>query len=258
MAKAAYGLQLFSIRDVSEVSLKEALRQTAEMGYSFVEFAGFFNNPAEDVASWLKEYGLTCSGTHTGMGEIKPETIEATIAYHKTIGCQNLIVPGARWDTPEDMEKYIGRLNEAQKKLAAAGITLGYHNHSKEFFPTPYGKVVEDEIIRRTSVLLEFDIFWVYNAGLDPVALLEKYQDRVRVLHLKDGRIVSPENRNYQNAHNGAVGTALGEGQAPVKAVRDWALQNGVQIVVESEGLDPTGPAEVGRCIRYLQALDNA
>ena len=256
MAKAAYGLQLFSIRDVSEKSLREALRQTAELGYSFVEFAGFFGNPAEDVAAWLKEYGLTCSGTHTGMGEIKPETIDATIAYHKAIGCTNLIVPGARWDTPEDMEKYIGRLNDAQKKLAAAGITLGYHNHSKEFFPTPYGKIAEDEIIKRTSVQLEFDIFWVCNAGLDPVALLEKYKDRVSVLHLKDGLIVPPENRNYQDAHNGAIGKALGEGQAPVKAVYDWALANNVAIVVESEGLDPTGPAEVGRCIRYLRSLE--
>ena len=255
MMDIQYGIQLYSVRDAAKESLRDALRQVAEMGYSFVEFAGFFGHAAADVASWLRAYGLTCSGTHTGMAEIGPDKIDATIAYHKAIGCTDLIVPGARWDTAEDMEQNIALLQQAQKTLAAAGITLGYHNHSKEFFTTPYGKVIEDEIIARTGVALEFDTFWLFNAGLDPVEMLEKYKSRVRALHLKDGFAVPVANRNYQSVHNGAVGKALGEGEAPVAAVRQWALANGVAIVVESEGLDPTGPAEVGRCMRYLKSL---
>ena len=41
-----YGLQLFSVRDVTENDLEGALRQVAEMGYSAVEFTGFFGHSA--------------------------------------------------------------------------------------------------------------------------------------------------------------------------------------------------------------------
>ena len=36
-----YGLQMYSVRDLTEHDLRGALQQVAEMGYSFVEFAGF-------------------------------------------------------------------------------------------------------------------------------------------------------------------------------------------------------------------------
>ena len=140
-----YGLQMYSVRDITKESLKDALRQVAEMGYKYVEFAGFFGNTAEDVKSWLDEYGLKCSGTHTKGDMITPDAIKETIAYHKTIGCTKLIVPSARWKTPEEMEYYIALFNYAQKKLAAEGIDLGYHNHSGEFYPTPYGKIVDTD-----------------------------------------------------------------------------------------------------------------
>ena len=50
-----YGLQMYSVRDLTEHDLRGALQQVAEMGYSFVEFAGFMGNSAEDVKSWLEE-----------------------------------------------------------------------------------------------------------------------------------------------------------------------------------------------------------
>lgn len=252
-----YGLQLYSVRDVAKDNLKEALRQVAEMGYHYVEFAGFFDHPAEDVRAWLAEYGLTVSATHTGCSKITPDEIKKTIAYHQEIGCTSLIVPGARYETPEELEYTIALLNYAEKKLAEAGITLGYHNHSKELYPTPYGKIVEEEIMARTNVHLEIDTFWLFNAGIDPIPYLEAHKDRIRVIHIKDGRFPTDAKRDFKTAHDGVTGTALGEGIAPVKAVREWALQNGVLMVVESEGLDPTGPQEVKRCISYLRTLEN-
>ena len=256
MAKVEYGLQLYSVRDVAKENFKSALEQVAKMGYKYVEPAGFFGCSAEDVKAWLDEYGLICSGTHTGMAGLLPENLDATIAYHKTIGCDNLIVPGADWSTEEKMNENIALLNAAQKKLAENGITLGYHNHSREFFPTEYGKIIEDEIIARTSVELEIDTFWAFNAGLDPVALCEKLKDRIRVIHLKDGIPSADDCKNYAHVHDDVKGKAIGEGKAPVKAVREWALKNGIRMVIESEGLDPTGPEEVNRCITFLRTLD--
>lgn len=251
-----YGLQMYSLRDVTKDDLKGSLKMVADMGYKFVEFAGFFGHGAEDVKAWLDEYGLICSGTHTGADLIAEDKIDETIAYHKTIGCKNLIVPGMDWSTEEKMDENIALLNAAQKKLAEHGIVLGYHNHSGEFFPTFYGKIVEDEIIRRTGVELEIDTFWAFNAGLDPVAYCESMKDRIRVIHLKDGIPCKPENHNIEHVHDGVEGRSTGEGVAPVKAVREWAMKNQVLMVIESEDLSPSGPEEVKRCIDYLRTLD--
>ena len=256
MAKVEYGLQMYSLRDITGIDLKDALRRVAEMGYKYIEFAGFFGHKAEDVRKWLDEYGLVCSGTHTGGDALAEDVIEDTIAYHKTIGCPNLIVPGMDWSTEETLEENIALLNRAQPILARHGIALGYHNHSGELFTTPYGKVIEDEIITRTKVLLQIDTWWAFNAGVDPVAYCENLKDRIRVIHLKDGIAAKPEHRDYLNWGKGVEGRSVGSGEAPILAIRQWCLENDVLMVVESEGLDPTGPEEVGRCIEFLRTLD--
>ena len=88
-----YGLQLFSVRDVTKDDMEGALREVAAMGYAAVEFAGFMDNPAEKVKGWLEQYGLRASGTHTGLAALADDVLEETIAYHKAIGCENIIIP---------------------------------------------------------------------------------------------------------------------------------------------------------------------
>ena len=87
-----YGLQMFSVRDVTEQDMEGALRQVAEMGYASVEFAGFMGHPAEQIKAWLDQYGLEVSGTHTGRALLTDERLEGTIASHKAIGCKNSMV----------------------------------------------------------------------------------------------------------------------------------------------------------------------
>ena len=49
-----YGLQLFSVRDVTERDMEGALRQVAEIGYRSVEFAGFSATaPRRSKAGWI-------------------------------------------------------------------------------------------------------------------------------------------------------------------------------------------------------------
>ena len=238
-----YGLQLYSVRDLTGTDFEGALREVAALGYRFVEFAGFFGHSAEEVKRMLDAYGLSVSGTHTGWQELTADNIEATIAYHTAIGNKNIIIPGADVSTREKLDDLIALINQAQPRLAEAGIALGYHNHSHEFIPTSYGALVHQELEERTQVEFEIDTFWAYVAGQDPVATLERLGDRVKVIHLKDG---------YSDGH----GMALGEGTAPVVSVRDYAIAHGLLMVVESETCQPTGIEEVGRCIRYLNSLE--
>lgn len=251
----SYGLQMFSVRDIAERDMREALRRISEMGYRYVEFAGFFNHSAKEIRAWLDEFGLLASGTHTNIAATMPDTIGDTIAYHKEIGCKHLILPSANWKTEESMENNLAHLAWANARLAEEGITLGYHNHSYEFLPTPYGRLVEEELLARSEVMLELDTFWCFNAGLDPVAFCEAHKDRINMIHLKDGTVPTGRDLRFDNPRDGVKGKSLGMGDAPVEAVHAWALANDVTMIVESEGLDPTGLEEVQRCIEYLGTL---
>jgi len=127
--------------------------------------------------------------------------------------------------------------------LAAEGITLAYHNHNGEFLPNKDGLIPHTEMEKRTSVNFQIDTYWAYVAGQDPVEVITRLKDRVNVIHLKDG---------LQNGQ----GLALGEGTAPVAAVRMKALELGMHMVVESESLTPDGISEVTRCFEYLKTLE--
>lgn len=252
---AEYGIQMYSIRDITKDSMRMALEKVAEMGYKYVEFAGFFDYTPEQIKTWLDTFGLKCSGTHTGVALITPDKIDETIRYHKIIGCDNLIVPGCDWSTPEKTENLIKLFNETSRKLRENGIRFGYHNHSKEFFPTSDGIVFENEIIEKTDAELEIDTFWLFNAGIDVISYLEAHRDRIKVIHLKDGVPSAEDKKRYDDVHSNVIGLSLGSGKAPVAAVKEWAEKNGVIMVVESEGLDPTGLEEIKRCIDYLNTL---
>lgn len=245
-----YGLQLYSLRDMTDADLEGAIKGAAELGYHYMEFAGFKGHPAETVKGWLDKYGVEVSSTHTSIKLLTPETIQETIDYHKAIGCDYLIIPWIDCSSAESLQAAIDTMNYAQPILAEAGITLAFHNHSTEFIKTSYGVIPHEELQKKTSVEFQIDTFWAFNAGLDPVKVITELRDRVRMIHLKDGIPAC------HTEDNKAKGKSVGSGEAPVDAVRAAALDMGMKIVIESEGCDPTGLEEVGRCITYLRSLE--
>lgn len=249
MAKTEYGIQMYSVRDISKDDLKGSLEAVAKLGYKYIEFAGFFEKPAKDVKAWLDEYGLICPSTHTGLGLLTKENIENLIEYHHTIGADRLVIPSGTWKAEENMKFNVETINMAAPILKKEGITLAYHNHSWEYKKTEYGKVpmqiLEEEC---PDIEFELDVFWAFNAGIDPLAEIDRLKSRMNIIHLKDG---IPE-----EGDNKAVGTSIGEGVTPIKAIREKALDLELLMIVESEGLNPTGLEEVERCIKYLRTLD--
>ena len=237
-----YGIQMYSVRDITEKDLPGALRKMAEIGYKKIEFAGFFGHPAEEVRKMLDENGLVVSGIHAGLKDLVND-FEGTVRYQKIIGNTNYILPGADFSTKERMTETIGLMNKYNKMLAEEGITLGFHNHSSEFFPVEGGPTPYEEIVGKTDVKLEIDTYWAYHAGQDPVALMEKLKDRLPVIHIKDG---------FENGE----GMPLGRGTAPVKDVYRKAEELGILMVVESETLTPSGEEEARICFDYLKKIE--
>ena len=245
-----YGLQLYSVRDMTKQHFEDALRQVALMGYDMVEPAGFFDKSAEDVAAMLARYNLTVCSTHTKLRELC-DNLDETVAYHKAIGCYDIIIPGAHHSTAQELDELIEKINGLIPKLREHGMRLHYHNHWQEFRPNKDGLIVMEELAKRTEVLFEIDTFWAFDAGMDPLAVIEQYRDRISVIHLKDGF-----RQDFSNAESEAIGKSLGLGETPVAEIRKKAIEMGLKIVVESEGLEPTGIEEVKRCIDYLKQLD--
>ena len=241
--KNSYGLQLYSIRDITDKDLATSLEAVADIGYKFVEFAGFFGHSASDVKAMLKNYGLEISGTHSPLNDLRPTNIFETLKYHKELGNPNYIVPGADLSSLEKIHDFCSVMNFAQPIFEAEGIRLGYHNHSHEFALMPWGSTIHAEIERNTDIDFEIDTYWAFNAGIDPVKVLERLKHRISVIHLKDGFM-------------GGRGMALGEGEAPVRDVIDACERLGFKMVVESETLSPTGLEEVTRCINYLCSIE--
>ncbi len=241
--KYTYGLQLYSVRDITEKNLPMALEQVAALGYKEVEFAGFFGYSAEKIKEMLDKNGLAVSGTHTGWDELTPENIEKTVEYHEVIGNHNIIVPGADLNTLEKIEKFCEVMNFAQPKLNKEGISLAFHNHSREFELQSWGSTIHSELEKRLGIDFEIDTFWAFNAGCDPIEVMDRLKDRIKVIHLKDG-------------FKGGVGKPLGQGEAPIKAIRDYAYEHGFGIVVESETLTPDGLTEAKECIKFLKTID--
>jgi sugar phosphate isomerase/epimerase len=70
------------------------------------------------------------------------------------------------------------------------GLQFGYHNHNFEF-ATVEGKVPYFDVmlaeLDKDLVIMEMDMFWVTQAGHNPVDIFNKYPGRFPIYHLKDG-----------------------------------------------------------------------
>jgi sugar phosphate isomerase/epimerase len=146
---------------------------------------------------------------------------------------------------------------EMAQRLAAQGIGLYYHNHHIEFAKYD-GRFLLDVIADRApSMGLEIDVHWVQRGGLDPVRTLQKYGDRVAMVHLKDYRIgrlpaeafEALQRRDipaFMAAFTGVVQFAeVGEGTLDFTSIVDESARIGAKyLLVEQDDLYGRTPLE--------------
>jgi len=238
-----YGIQMYSLRDITGSDMDGALAAVSEMGYKKIEFAGYGGHNGEEIRTMLDKYNLEVVGTHSALHELV-NNFEETVKFHKTIGNKNFIIPGHDLSTRKKLDDFIEACNDIIPKLRAEGIELGYHNHHHEFFDLEEGYQIHRELEQRCHVFFELDTYWTLVGKKDPIATMNRLRDRIKCIHLKDG------------LKDGSKGFSLGEGEAPVAAVHDKAVEFGFEIIVESENLHPTGKEEVQRCIDFLKTLN--
>ncbi len=190
MGNLKIGLQLYSVRDDMAQDMYAALKKVKEIGYDYVEFAGYFDHSAEEVRSMLDEIGLTCVSVHQAYNLFLEEGQKAA-DYLKTIGADYAAIP---WMAAEDhkgcdhYDNVIADITKVGRLLKDNGIQLLYHNHDFEFQKYD-DKFLLDwlyESVSEDLLKTEVDTCWVKYAGYDPCEYLKKYTGRSPVVHLKD------------------------------------------------------------------------
>jgi len=163
-------LQLYTVRDEAQKDFIGTIEKVAEIGYKGVEFAGFFDTPAEELKAALDRLNLVPVVSHTS-GQLLREDLDQVIAYNKTIGTKYIVLPFAKMDSRDDIIGIAELLNSIAPKIQAAGMGVGYHNHSHELkiFDGEYGLDALLKLTEKSGVFPQIDVFWVEFAGLNPV-----------------------------------------------------------------------------------------
>jgi sugar phosphate isomerase/epimerase len=156
--------------------------------------------------------------------------------------------------TYEDAVKAVDDFNRIGKYLKEHGMIFCYHAHGYEFQTYENGTLL-DYIIKNTNpeyVSFEMDIFWIQFGGGDPVALLKKYGDRWKLMHLKDMRKGTKKDLTGLTGPENDV--PLGTGEIDIPAILKEANKIGIKhffIEDESNYVNTQVPLSVA----YLKSL---
>lgn len=242
----SYSLQLYTLRDSIKADLPGTIRRVAEIGFRQVEPYNFVAM-AKELGAALKETGLTAPSGHAPLlSQDQDEIFTAA----KELGITTVIDPfiaADRWQSAEDIQATAAELNAAAKKGAEYGIRVGYHNHAWELESTIEGRTALEYFadLLDPEPVLEVDTYWVAVGGQDPVEILGKLGDRVKLIHIKDGPLTTDTKAQLP----------AGKGQVPVLAVVAAAksLETGV---VEFDDYDGDIFEGIAESLAFLNAAD--
>jgi sugar phosphate isomerase/epimerase len=255
------GLQMWSLRDTAKTDTKAALDLVKGYGLTEIETAGLGTLTLDEYVAEMKSRGLRAVGTHAGYEELQKD-LPGAIATAKALGAHYIVCPwiphGKEGFTEELAHKVAADFNAWGKIVREAGLQLGWHPHGFEFVASKAGKgetmfdIVAREVDAK-NLVFEMDVFWVFHAGQDPVALLKKYGDRWALMHVKDirkGAVTGLSTGSAPPTDN----VAVGDGQIDWNAVLKTGEKVGVKhFIIEDE--TPTPLQCIPASLKYLRAL---
>ena len=196
-------LQLYSFGFECNLSLLDKIKCAGEMGYAGVEFArGYEELPVEQVKKALDDAGVKAVSTHVAL-----DFMEQDLPYLAKLGVKFVACPMAPFNTAEEAKELAEDLNKFGQMAKQYGITIGYHNHTGEFYQDQ-GKYLMDYLIENTdpeTVAFEIDCGWASAAGINPVEYINQHAGRIAGIHIKEnGGVIGadkPQSRHEAPNH---------------------------------------------------------
>ena len=271
--KGLIGVQMSTIAPAKmpKFDAFESMKKLTDIGYHCIEISQV-PMTAENVAGFrraIDELGMNVSSCTAAVAPMAPgmpgeflsvpEDFKKIVADCKALDCDMLRIGAMPMDARFSYEASLDFAKKADEyacRLKEEGIDLYYHNHHFEFARFN-GQFLMDIIRENTKQLgFELDIHWIYRGGLDPVAFINRCAGRIRLLHLKDYRVVpmtvpegadlsTPEGmaKVYAQMSNIVQFAEVGEGTLDIPACIQAGLNGGSEyFLVEQDmcyGRDP-------------------
>jgi sugar phosphate isomerase/epimerase len=242
---ANVALMLYTVRGECAHDLEGVLRTVAGIGYDGVELFDLHGHDAERVRGWLDELGLVVVGRHAGLAALEHE-LPALAAELRTLGTDRIALS---WiDPPEDLagaQAAVARIAAIAPRAQELGLRFGFHNHWGELRQLEEGVTTLDLLsaLPAEQLWFELDLGWAWEAGVDPVALLERMRGRSPLVHVKDLR--SRGSREHCPVGDGAVGYAR---------ILPAAVAAGVEwLIVEQDEVEGPPFAAVERSLQAVR-----
>jgi sugar phosphate isomerase/epimerase len=201
------GVQLWSVRDAMPEDPAGTLQALADMGYTFVEAAGYSNGKfygmePQAFRELVESTGMVFLGSHSGHAVPDDENREDVMDWweeciqaHAAAGVKYIVQPwmsSRAFESIEGLQAYCDYFNEVGEKCNQHGIRFGFHNHAEEF-NTLNGTVIYDYMLQNTDpekVMFQIDLYWAYIGNADPVTYFERYPGRFEGWHVKDVDVI--------------------------------------------------------------------
>ena len=183
-------IQLYSLREYGD--LDRQLDALAELGFRQVETVGGHLADARATRAKLDGCGIKAPTGHVGMADLRTR-LDWVADQARTVGIEQLFMPAVpleeREGTPDAWRAIGAELGRMAEQMAGHGLALGYHNHHWELIAFPDGRTPLEllfEGANGTPLTFEADLAWLVRGGVDPLAWLDWYRDRLTAVHVKD------------------------------------------------------------------------
>ena len=253
---APFGVQTYTFRRSIGNDPAKTLDTIKAMGFTEIEGGGG-RIALEDFKKLCDERGISIPSTGADYGQLvrAPDSI---VMRAKALGSKYVMCAWIPHEngvlTLENAKRAVEDFNKAGKYLKENGLIFCYHAHGYEFQPYEDGTLL-DYIFKNTNpeyVSFEMDIFWIQFGGGDPVALLKKYGDRWKLMHLKDMRKGIKKDLTGGTSQENDV--AFGTGQMDIPAILKEAKNIGIKhYFIEDESSNIIEQLPIS--IAYLKSL---
>lgn len=253
-----FGLQLYSLRNQFAKDVPGTMAKVKAMGFKNVEMAGTLGLPFPELIKLLAQNELNVvsfGGDYDRLQKSPQRLADEARAY----GAQFIVcfwIPHVKDSfSIEDVDKAVAVFNAAGKIISQNGMIFCYHPHGYEFKPYKDGTLFDYmvEKLDKRYVYLEMDVFWIKQAGQDPLELLKKYSTRFVMLHLKDRKTGTADTNNGHGDVESNV--VLGSGDVGIAEIMREAKRLGIKhYFIEDESLSVE--EQLPKSLSYLRSLD--
>ena len=249
------GLQLSTLTSMARSDLSGTLTQIHSIGYQEVELTPVaYQLPAEQLRKVVADSGLKAPSGHFEYTDLSQQ-----FDYAKALGVAWVVcpmLPKSQWTSAEGFRTAASQFNEWGKRAHDLGMRFAFHNHDYEF--RRFGDATGYDILLKETdpklVFLELDCYWITQAGLDPIAMLNKLGRRVRMLHIKDRKPGFPASNDMSpsSAHFTEVGTGSIDWPHILAAARKLQIEH---YFVEQDHIDGPPIESVRASYNYLRKI---